>query len=103
MDLHSDVLALQRLKDAAEKAKDRVVPLPSAPRLICPTSPPTSPARSTWFLQLTRAKLEALTTSLLEQTVVPCRTALKDAKVDQVDEVILVGGNDAHAGGARNS
>ena len=43
-------------------------------------------------LPLTRAKLEALTAPLLERTAAPCRTALKDAKVKRVDEVILVGG-----------
>ena len=91
MDLQSDVLALQRLKDAAEKAK---VELSSTERteinLPYITADQSGPKHL--VLPLTRAKLEALTAPLLERTVAPCRTALKDAKVKKVDEVILVGG-----------
>ena len=91
MDLHSDVLALQRLKDAAEKAK---VELSSTERteinLPYITADQSGPKHL--VLPLTRAKLDALTAPLLERTVAPCRTALKDAKVKKVDEVILVGG-----------
>ena len=91
MDLQSDVLALQRLKDAAEKAK---VELSSTERteinLPYITADQSGPKHL--VLPLTRAKLEALTAPLLEKTAAPCRTALKDAKVKKVDEVILVGG-----------
>ena len=91
MDLQSDVLALQRLKDAAEKAK---VELSSTERteinLPYITADQSGPKHL--VLPLTRAKLDALTAPLLEKTVAPCRTALKDAKVKKVDEVILVGG-----------
>ena len=91
MDLQSDVLALQRLKDAAEKAK---VELSSTERteinLPYITADQSGPKHL--VLPLTRAKLEALTAPLLEKTAAPCRTALKDAKIKKVDEVILVGG-----------
>ena len=91
MDLQSDVLALQRLKDAAEKAK---VELSSTERteinLPYITADQSGPKHL--VLPLTRAKLEALTAPLLEKTAAPCRTALKDAKTKKVDEVILVGG-----------
>ena len=91
MDLQSDILALQRLKDAAEKAKMELSSIErtevNLPYITADQSGPkhlVSP--------LTRAKLESLTAPLLERTAGPCRTALKDAKVKQVDEVILVGG-----------
>ena len=91
MDLQNDVLALQRLKDAAEKAK---MELSSTERteinLPYITADQSGPKHL--VLPLTRAKLEALTAPLLEKTAAPCRTALKDAKVKKVDEVILVGG-----------
>ena len=91
MDLQNDVLALQRLKDAAEKAK---IELSSAEgteiNLPYITADQSGPKHL--VLPLTRAKLEALTAPLLEKTAAPCRTALKDAKVKKVDEVILVGG-----------
>ena len=91
MDLQNDVLALQRLKDAAEKAK---IELSSAEgteiNLPYITADQSGPKHL--VLPLTRAKLEALTAPLLERTAAPCRTALKDAKVKRVDEVILVGG-----------
>ena len=91
MDLQSDVLALQRLKDAAEKAK---MELSSTERteinLPYITADQSGPKHL--VVPLTRSKLEALTAPLLERTAAPCRTALKDAKAERVDEVILVGG-----------
>ena len=91
MDLQSDVLALQRLKDAAEKAKVELSSTEGTEiNLPYITADQSGPKHL--VLQLTRAKLEALTAPLLEKTAAPCRTALKDAKTKKVDEVILVGG-----------
>jgi molecular chaperone DnaK len=93
IDLHSDPLALQRLKEAAEKAK---IELSSAQQtdvnLPYITADATGPKHLT--LKLTRAKLESLVEKLVERTVAPCKTALKDAKltIGQINEVILVGG-----------
>ncbi len=93
IDLHNDPLALQRLKEAAEKAK---IELSSAQQtdvnLPYITADASGPKHLT--LKLTRAKLESLVEKLVERTVEPCKTALKDAKltIGQIDEVILVGG-----------
>ncbi|GHA75271.1 chaperone protein DnaK [Formosimonas limnophila] len=93
VDLSKDMLALQRLKDAAEKAK---IELSSAtqteinlPYITADASGPKHMA-----IKITRAKLEALVDDLVERTIAPCRTALKDAglKVSDIDDVILVGG-----------
>src|SRR5487761_2319618 len=93
IDLRSDRLALQRLKDAAEKAK---IELSSAQQtevnLPFITADQTGPKHLT--IKLTRAKLEALVDDLVQKTVEPCRQALKDAgvKTSDIHEVILVGG-----------
>jgi molecular chaperone DnaK len=93
IDLHNDPLALQRLKDAAEKAK---IELSSAQQtdvnLPYITADATGPKHLN--IKLTRAKLESLVEDLVERTVAPCKTALKDAglTVAQINEVILVGG-----------
>ncbi len=93
IDLRKDKLALQRLKEAAEKAK---IELSSSiqteinlPFITADASGPKHLA-----LKLTRAKLEALVDDLIQKTVEPCRQALKDAGVSaaQIDEVVLVGG-----------
>jgi molecular chaperone DnaK len=93
IDLRKDKLALQRLREAAEKAK---VELSSGaqtevnlPFITADASGPKHLA-----LKLTRAKLEALVDDLIQKTVEPCRQALKDAGVTagQIDEVVLVGG-----------
>ena len=93
VDLSKDILALQRLKDAAEKAK---IELSSAaqteinlPYITADASGPKHMA-----LKITRAKLEALVDDLVARTIEPCRVALKDAglKVSDIDDVILVGG-----------
>lgn len=93
IDLHNDPLALQRLKEAAEKAK---IELSSSQQtdvnLPYITADSTGPKHLA--LKLTRAKLESLVEQLVERTIAPCKTALKDAKltINQIDEVILVGG-----------
>ena len=93
IDLRSDKLALQRLKEAAEKAK---IELSSSTQteinLPFITADASGPKHFT--LKLTRAKLEALVDDLIQRTVDPCKQALKDAGVSaaQIDEVILVGG-----------
>ncbi|MFO1150673.1 MAG: molecular chaperone DnaK [Alsobacter sp.] len=93
IDLRKDKLALQRLKEAAEKAK---IELSSASQteinLPYITADATGPKHLT--LKLTRAKFEALVDDLVQKTVEPCRKALKDAGLTaaEIDEVILVGG-----------
>jgi molecular chaperone DnaK len=93
IDLRKDKLALQRLKEAAEKAK---IELSSGaqtevnlPFITADASGPKHLA-----MNITRAKLEALVDDLIQKTVEPCRKALKDAGVSagQIDEVVLVGG-----------
>ena len=93
VDLRRDKLALQRLKEAAEKAK---IELSSATQteinLPYITADASGPKHLT--LKLTRAKLEALVDDLIQRTVEPCRKALKDAGLSpgEIDEVVLVGG-----------
>jgi molecular chaperone DnaK len=93
IDLRADRLALQRLKDAAEKAK---IELSSAMQtevnLPFITADASGPKHLT--IKITRAKLEALVDDLIQKTVAPVKQALKDAGVsaNQIDEVILVGG-----------
>ena len=93
LDLRKDPLALQRLKDAAERAK---IELSSAqqtevnlPYITADASGPKHLA-----IKLTRAKLEALVDDLVKRTIEPCKTALKDAglRVSDIADVILVGG-----------
>ncbi|MDP1702978.1 MAG: molecular chaperone DnaK [Aestuariivirga sp.] len=93
IDLRKDKLALQRLREAAEKAK---IELSSATQteinLPFITADASGPKHLT--LKLTRSKLEALVDDLIQKTVEPCRQALKDAGVTagQIKEVVLVGG-----------
>jgi molecular chaperone DnaK len=93
IDLRKDALALQRLKEAAEKAK---IELSSAIEtdinLPFITADQTGPKHLN--MKLNRAKLEGLVDDLIQRTVEPCRAALKDAGLStgQIDEVILVGG-----------
>ncbi len=93
IDLRSDKLALQRLKEAAEKAK---IELSSATQTEVNLPFITADASGPKHLnvKLTRAKLEALVDDLVERTVEPCKAALKDAGLTaaDIDEVILVGG-----------
>ena len=93
IDLTKDVLALQRLKEAAEKAK---IELSSSAQtdvnLPYVTADATGPKHMN--IKLTRAKLESLVEELVQRSLEPCRIAMKDAGVtaDDIDEVILVGG-----------
>ena len=93
IDLRSDKLALQRLKEAAEKAK---IELSAAEQtdinLPFITADKTGPKHIN--LKMTRAKLEALVEDLIARTVPPCKTALKDAGIsaNEIDEIVMVGG-----------
>jgi len=93
IDLHNDPLALQRLKEAAEKAK---IELSSSQQtdvnLPYITADATGPKHLN--IKITRSKLESLVEELIKRTVEPCRTAIKDAglKAADIDDVILVGG-----------
>ncbi|WP_075522297.1 molecular chaperone DnaK [Candidatus Pelagibacter communis] len=93
INLKSDKLALQRLKEAAEKAK---IELSSAEQtdinLPFITADKTGPKHIN--IKMTRAKLEALVEELISKTMPPCKTALKDAGItaNEVDEVVMVGG-----------
>ncbi len=93
IDLRNDKLALQRLKEAAEKAK---IELSSTTQtdvnLPFITADQNGPKHLN--IKMTRAKLESLVEDLIERTVAPCRAALKDAGINpsDIDEVVLVGG-----------
>ena len=93
IDLKSDKLALQRLKEAAEKAK---IELSAAEQtdinLPFITADKTGPKHIN--LKMTRAKLEALVEDLIARTIPPCKTALKDAGISasDIDEIVMVGG-----------
>jgi molecular chaperone DnaK len=93
IDLTSDKLALQRLKEAAEKAK---IELSSAEQtdinLPFITADKTGPKHIN--LKMTRAKLEALVEDLIARTLPPCKTALKDSGIaaNEIDEIVMVGG-----------
>jgi len=93
IDLRADKLALQRLKEAAEKAK---IELSSAEQtdvnLPFITADKTGPKHIN--LKMTRAKLEALVEDLISRTLPPCKTALKDAGLtaNEIDEIVMVGG-----------
>jgi len=93
VDLSKDVLALQRLKEAAEKAK---IELSNSAQtdinLPYITADASGPKHMN--VKLTRAKLESLVDELIERTIAPCRTAIKDAgvSVSDINDVILVGG-----------
>jgi molecular chaperone DnaK len=92
-DLRNDPLALQRLKEAAEKAKIELSTSQQTDiNLPYITADQTGPKHLN--VKLTRAKLESLVEDLIDRTIEPCRIALKDANLTagQVDEVILVGG-----------
>ena len=93
VDLTKDVLALQRLKEAAEKAK---IELSNSAQTDINLPYITADASGPKHLniKLTRAKLESLVDELIERTIAPCRTAIKDAgiSVGDINDVILVGG-----------
>lgn len=93
VDLSKDVLALQRLKESAEKAKIELSSTQQTeinlPYITADASGPKHLA-----LKVTRAKMEALVEELIERTLIPCRTAITDAgiKTADIDDIILVGG-----------
>ena len=93
VDLHSDPLALQRLKEAAEKAK---IELSSSQQTDVNLPYVTADASGPKHLNMkvTRAKLESLVEDLIKRTIEPCKVALKDAgfSASEIDDVILVGG-----------
>ncbi|AEF23562.1 molecular chaperone DnaK [Pseudomonas fulva] len=93
MDLKNDPLALQRLKEAAEKAKIELSSSQSTDvNLPYITADATGPKHLN--VKISRAKLESLVEDLVSRTIEPCRIALKDAGIDvgKIDDVILVGG-----------
>lgn len=93
IDLRKDTLALQRLKEAAEKAKMELsTAVQTDVNLPFITADASGPKHMN--VKLTRAKLESLVAELVERTIAPCKAAMKDAGItaDQIDEVILVGG-----------
>jgi len=93
VDLKKDMLALQRLKEAAEKAKIELSSSAATDvNLPYITADATGPKHMN--VKLTRAKLESLVEELIQRSIAPCRTAMQDAGVTaaDIDEVILVGG-----------
>ena len=93
IDLKSDVLALQRLKDAAEKAKIELSSTASTD-VNLPYITADSGGPKHMNIKITRSKLESLVEDLINRSLAPCRVAMKDAGVTpaDIDEVILVGG-----------
>jgi len=93
VDLTKDVLALQRLKEAAEKAKIELSSS-AATDINLPYITADASGPKHLSIKLTRAKLESLVEELIERTIAPCRTAIKDAgvSVGDIHDVILVGG-----------
>ena len=91
IDLTKDAMALQRLKEAAEKAKCELSTAQQSDiNLPFITADASGPKHLN--VSLSRAKLEQLTESFVERTMAPCRACLRDADVKSVDEVVLVGG-----------
>ncbi len=92
IDISSDTMALQRLKEAAEKAKCELSSAPSTEiNLPFITADQSGPKHL--VTQLTRAKLEQLCEDTIQRAAQPCRNCMKDAGVSSIDEVILVGGS----------
>ena len=94
MDLRGDAMALQRLKEAAEKAKIELSSS-SQTEINLPYITATASGPKHLVKTLTRAKFEQLADSLIKRTIEPCKTALQNAgiSVNQIDEIILVGGS----------
>jgi molecular chaperone DnaK len=92
IDLSQDKMALQRLREAAEKAKIELSStVETEINLPFITADASGPKHMS--MKLSRAKFEQLTLDLIEKTLSPCQQAMKDAKMDRVDEVVLVGGS----------
>jgi molecular chaperone DnaK len=93
IDLSNDPMAMQRLREAAEKAKCELSTVPQA-EVSLPFITADASGPKHFSMKLTRAKLEALCADLIERTVAPCKACLKDAGLmpTDLDEVILVGG-----------
>ena len=93
VDLSKDVLALQRLKEAAEKAKIELSSS-AATDINLPYITADASGPKHLNIKMSRSKLESLVDDLIERTIAPCRTAIKDAgvSVGSIDDVILVGG-----------
>ena len=91
IDLSQDTMALQRLKEAAEKAKCELSSSNSS-EINLPFITADSSGPKHMNVTLSRAKLESLTDGLLDRTAQPCRDCLRDAGLSSVDEVVLVGG-----------
>jgi len=93
IDLSNDAMAVQRLREAAEKAKCELSSVPQA-EINLPFITADAAGPKHLAMKLTRAKLESLTADLIERTVGPCKACLRDAglKPEDVGEVILVGG-----------
>jgi len=93
VDLRKDTMALQRVKDEAEKAKKELSSA-SETEINLPYITVDSSGPKNLFMKLTRAKLEELVYDLVERSLAPCKQVLKDAglQASQVEEVILVGG-----------
>ncbi len=94
MDLREDKMALQRLKEAAEKAKIELSSS-SSTEINLPYITATSSGPKHLVRQLTRAKFEQLIEDLVKRTITPCEKAMQDAGLDknEIDEVVLVGGS----------
>jgi len=93
VDLSKDTIALQRLKEAAEKAKIELSSVTET-EINLPFITADSSGPKHLNLKLSRAKLESLVSSLIKKTVKPCEQAIKDAKISKgdIDEIVLVGG-----------
>ena len=91
IDLKKDMIALQRLKDAAEKAK---IELSSSQQteVNLPYITADSSGPKHLVVKITRSKLESLVEKLIERTTEPCSIAMKDAGIDGIDDIIIVGG-----------
>lgn len=94
IDLSKDPMAMQRLKDAAEKAKIELSTLQET-EINLPFITADSSGPKHLYKKITRAKFESLVMDLLEKTLEPCKQALKDAgmRPEDIDEVVLVGGS----------
>ncbi len=93
VDLSKDIMAVQRIKEAAEKAKIELSSTQET-EINLPFITATDSGPKHMVVKLTRAKLEALTSDLIKRSLEPCKKALKDAKLSakDIDEVVLVGG-----------